>query len=176
MPTTEKIHIDFQLFSTGDPKLLVIVDTSIWSFIEDKPSIIEIQVPGKEETLTYSFLKGKNNVFNTSSLYLSPIGVFNDLPDGLYKISIKGSPDSFCKHRDVLKTDKVRLELYKIYADLGLDINNLDEAVYKKIREIKLLIEGAEALVSIGKTYRGVKLLRTAMKKVEDYNNCKDCK
>lgn len=176
MDVTDKIQLDFQLFSTGDPKLLIIIDTSIWSFIEDKTAIIEITPPGIENPIVYNFLKGKTNVFNTSNLYLSPIGVYNDLPDGLYKITIKGSPDSFCKHRNVLKTDKTRLELYNLYASLGLDVNNLDQEVYEKIKEIKLFIEASEALVSIGQNYKGVKLLKRAMDKINNYNECKDCK
>lgn len=176
MPVTDKIHIDFQLFSSGDPKLLVIVDTSIWSYIEDKTAIIEITLPESEEVITYNYLKGKNNVFNTSNLYLSSIGVYNDLPDGIYKITVKGSPDSFCKHRDVLKTDKTKLELYTMYTDLGLDVNDIDDDTYNKIKDIKLLIEAAEALVSIGQTYKGVNLLKKAMDSIKKYNKCKDCK
>lgn len=176
MAITDKIHIDFQLFSTGDPKLLVIVDTSIWSFIEDKPAIIEITPPGTTDVIVYSFLKGRSNIFNTSNLNLSPISVFNDLPDGLYKITVKGSPDSFCKHRDILKTDAVRLELYNLYASLGLDKNELDDEIYKKIKDIKLLIEAAEALVSIGQTHKGVKLLKRAMDMLTKYEECKECK
>lgn len=175
MAITDKININFQLFSTGDPKLLVIIDTSIWSYIEEKPAIIEITVPGSEKVITYSFLKGRSNIFNTSNLYLSPIAVYNDLPDGLYKITVKGSPDSFCKHRDVLKTDKTKLELYNLYTSLGLDKDELDEETYKKIKEIKLLIEAAEALVSIGQTYKGLKLLKKAMEILKKYKECKDC-
>lgn len=175
MAVTDKVEVDFQLFSTGDPKLLVIMDTSIWSYIEKKPAIIEITVPGSEKVITYSFLKGKANVFNTSNLYLSPIAVYNDLPDGVYKITVKGSPDSFCKHRDVLKTDKTRLELYELYTSLGLDINQLDEETYKKIKEIKLLIEAAEALVCIGQVHKGLKLLKKAMEMLKKYKECKDC-
>lgn len=175
MAVTDKINIDFQLFSTGDPKLLVIIDTSIWSFIEEKPAIIEIIVPGTTQPIVYSFLKGRANIFNTSNLHLSPIAVYNDLPDGLYKVTVKGSPDSFCKHRDILKTDKTRLELYNLYTSLGLEKNDIDDDVYKKIKDIKLLIEAAEALVSIGQIHKGLKLLKRAMDKVNNYKECNDC-
>lgn len=176
MAVTDKIKIDFQLFSSGDPKLLVIVDTSIWNYISNKPAIIEIIVPGEEDPIVYNYLKNKNNVFNTSNLYLSPIGVYSDMPDGIYRVTVKGSPDSFCEHKDFLKTDKTRLELYTIYTNLGLDVNKLDEEVYRKINDIKLLIESAEAYVSVGKIYEGAKLLKRAMEDIESYNNCNNCK
>ena len=42
MALLDTINLDFQVLSTGDPKILAIVDTSVWGFIEDKPAIIEI--------------------------------------------------------------------------------------------------------------------------------------
>lgn len=176
MPVTDKINIDFQFFSTGDPKLLVIVDTSIWSYIEEKPAIIEIIPPGTKQEIVYSFLKGRTNIFNTSNLHLSPIGVYNDLPDGLYKITVKGSPDSFCKSRDILKTDKTRLGLYNMYISLGLDNNSVDKEVLKRIQEVKLLIEAAEASVSLGYSRKGEKLLKRASDRLKKYEECKECK
>jgi len=176
MAVTDKIELNFQFFSTGDPKTLVIIDTSIWSFIENKPSIIEIISPGNTTPIVYNFLKGKSNIFNSSNLHLSPIAVYNDLPDGLYKVTLKGSPDSFCKHRDILKTDVTRLELYHLYSSLGLEKRELDEEVYQKIKNIKLLIEAAEASVSIGQTAKGVNFLKRAMDMLTKYKECKECK
>ncbi len=72
------------------------MDTSIWSFIENKPAIIEIIPPGVVDPIVYNVAKNKTNIFNTSNLGMSNIGVLNDLPDGVYKVTIKGSPDSFC--------------------------------------------------------------------------------
>ena len=121
MAILDHIRLDFQILNTGDPKLLVVMDASVWGFIEDKPSIIEITPPGTTNTITYNFVKGKNNVFNSSNLLISPVGTYNDLVDGIYRVSLKGSPDSFCVHRDFLKTDKVRNELANIYVSLGFD-------------------------------------------------------
>lgn len=174
MAITDKIKIDFQFFSTGDPKLLVISDTSVWSYIEEKPAIIEIVSPNSYAAVVYNFVKGKNNIFNSSNLMLSPVAVYKDLPDGLYKVTVKGSPDSFCKTRDILKTDQTTLALYQLYLSLGFDEKNKD--VLKIIRENKLLIEASEASVSLGETLKGLNYLKTAMKNLKKYNECKECK
>lgn len=175
MAVTDKIHIDFQFLSTGDPKVLVIMDTSTWSYIENKPSIIEIIPPGTDKITTYSFLKNRANVFNTSNLFFSPIAVYNDLPDGIYKITVKGSPSTFCKQRDILKTDKTKLELYKLYASLGLGSEGQDSNTLKIIEEVKFLIDSAEALVSVGESFKAMNNLKLAMKQLKDFAECKDC-
>ena len=176
MSITDKVNIDFQFFSTGDPKLLVIVDTSVWSFIEKKPAIIEITPPGTDKIVTYNFLKGRTNIFNTSNLLLSPVDVFEDLPDGIYRVTVKGSPDIHCKHRDILKTDRIKLELYKLYISLGFDGDSRDKETLGRIKEIKLLIEAAEASNTLGKTHKSLKLLKKAMEYLKEYERCKGCK
>ena len=148
MALLDTINLDFQVLSTGDPKILAIVDTSVWGFIEDKPAIIEIITPGTTSPKVYNFVKGKSNIFNSSNLLLSPVGEYNDLVDGIYRISVKGSPDTNCKHRDFLKTDKVRKELAEIYVSLGID--NDKETIEKKriIQDYDLLIRAAEYSVT----------------------------
>jgi hypothetical protein len=37
-----------------------------------------------------------------------------DLPDGIYDVTIKGSPDTFQKNRQYLRTTKTQLELDKL--------------------------------------------------------------
>lgn len=175
MAATDKIHIDFQFISTGDPKVLLITDTSVWGFIENKTSIIEITPPGTDKVVTYTFLKNKINVFNTSNLFFSPVAVYKDLPDGVYKITVKGSPDSFCKQRDILKTDKTKLELYRLYTSLGLGSDKVEKNILKTIEEVKFLIDSAEALISVGESSRAADSLKLAVEQLKSFNNCKDC-
>ena len=176
MAITDTINIDFQVFSTGDPKLLIIMDTSTWGLLEDKAAIIEIIPPGSAEERVYSFEKGKNNVFNSSNLLISPIGEYNPLADGVYRISVKGSPDTNCQHRDFLKTDKARLELANIYASLGTDNTDPEvKRVKKIIQDIELLIKTAEILTTRGKLKEAYSRFKEAVRRIKNYNECKEC-
>lgn len=175
MASTEKINIDFQLFSVGDPKILTIIDISTWSFIESKPAIIEITVPGATKPSVYNLAKNKANVFNTSNLHMSPMGVYNDLPDGVYKVTIKGSPDSFCKSKDILKDDKTKLELLKLYASLGLEGQLRNEEEDELLKRNKLLIDGANAALALGKSNIAEQRLRTASENLRRYSECESC-
>ena len=176
MALLDTINLDFQVLSTGDPKILAIVDTSVWGFIEDKPAIIEIITPGTTSPKVYNFVKGKSNIFNSSNLLLSPVGEYNDLVDGIYRISVKGSPDTNCKHRDFLKTDKVRKELAEIYVSLGID--NDKETIEKKriIQDYDLLIRAAEYSVTIGQLKKGMNYFKEAVRYIKNYNECENCK
>ena len=176
MALLDNINLDFQVLSTGDPKILVVIDTSVWGFIEDKPAIIEITPPGTTKVKVYNFVKGKSNVFNSSNLLISPVGQYNDLSDGIYRITVKGSPDTNCKHRDFLKTDKARLELAKIYVSLGFEDDEKTKQKKKTIQDIDLLIRAAEASTSIGKLKKGMAYFKKAVQYLKEYNDCENCK
>ena len=169
MAILDNINLDFQVLGTWDPKILVVIDTSVWGFIEDKPAIIEIVIPGSTQVRTY-------NVFNSSNLLISPVGEYKDLADGIYRISVKGSPDTNCIHRDFLKTDKIRTEIAQIYTSLGY--NNDEETKKKKttIQNYDLLIRAAEYSVTIGKLKKGMNYFKKAVQYIKDYNECETCK
>ena len=175
MAILDKVNLDFHVFSTGDPKVLVVMDTSVWGFIEDKNAAIEITLPGSTKVKRFNYLKSKTNVFNSSNLLITPIGEYKDLADGVYRIDLFGAHGN-CFHRDYLKTDKAKLEMYKIYSGLGID--NSDDTKRKKkiIQDIDLLIRASEGLVSRGQLKKGMMFFKEAIKKINDYNQCKDCK
>jgi hypothetical protein len=176
MALLDHINLDFQVLSTGDPKILVVIDTSVWGAIEDKPAIIEITPPGTTKVRIYNFVKGKSNVFNSSNLLISPIGEYKYLVDGIYRVSVKGSPDTHCKHRDFLKTDKARLELAKIYVSLGFEDDDKTKKKKQTIQDIDLLIRAAEASVSIGKLKKGIAYFKRVVQYLKEYNDCETCK
>src|SRR5690554_4619791 len=154
MAITDTISIDFQVVPTGNPKTLAVMDTSTWGILEDRPSIIEIIPPNKEEPITHYFEKGKVSIFNSSNLLLSNIGLYVDMPDGLYTITVKGSPDTNCKKRYFLKDDKTKIELYKMYASLGVEDDKKTKRLKKEIQDVEMLIRGANALIALGKIKR----------------------
>ena len=61
MAILDHIKLDFQILNTGDPKLLIVMDTSVWGFIEDKPSIIEIL------SILFPSLQPKNSNINKAN-------------------------------------------------------------------------------------------------------------
>lgn len=174
MAVTDKISLDFQFLGTGDPKKLIIIDTSVWGFIEDKPAIIEITVPGATNPVVYNFVKNSVNIFNSSNLYLSKVGDRRDLPDGIYKITLKGSPDSNCKNRYVLKDDNTRLQLYKLYGSIGPDYNPTDDVV-KIIKKNKFLLDAANAAIVEGKVARAESFLSSVISNLNNYSECNNC-
>jgi hypothetical protein len=151
------------------------MDTSSWGIIEDKPSIIEIIPPNTTTPIVHFFEKGENNIFNSSNLMLSAVGVYNDLPDGIYRITVKGSPDTNCKHRDYLKTDKTMKELRKLYINLGFGKDHDTISKKKELQELELLIRAAEAAVACGRLKKALAFFKRVVKGVNDYNDCETC-
>lgn len=177
MATLDRIHLDFQIIPTGDPKTLVVMDVSTWGVIEDKPAIIEIIPPGSSKKKVYNFVKGKSNVFNSSNLLMSSVGTHADLNDGIYSITVTGSPDTYCKQRYYLKTDKFQLELDKLYMSLGIYSNGDKEVDSKRaaLLNIDSLIKTADSFVRAGRVVEGIQYFKRAYKKLKSINNCKDC-
>jgi hypothetical protein len=174
MAILDKINLDFQALSAGDPKVLVIMDTSVWGAIEDKPSIIEITVPGSTKVRTYNFIKGKSNVFNSSNLLISPVGEYKELADGLYKIKLKGSPDSYCKERGFLKTDKIRLLIGDLYLEDYFACEDIKDNKIKVLRDIKLDLDAAEIQAAKGNIKEASKGLASVYSRVRDYIKCRE--
>lgn len=177
MAILDTINLDFQVINTYNPKVLVISDTSVWGAIEDKPAVIEIIVPGSSKVKKFNYVKGKANVFNSSNLLLSDVGVQNDLSDGIYTITVKGSPSTLhCKQKYYLKTDKFQLALDKLYMSLG--IYNKDSETTKQrseILKIESLVKTAESFTRDGKPNEALKYFTRAYTKLIDLNNCNNC-
>lgn len=148
----KKVFIDFHVTLLPDPRVMVIADTSVWSHIENKPSIIEIILPGEETPITHYFKKGQLNVFNSINLMVNcglPCGckslTQNPLPDGIYTITVKGSPSKFNKTIKYLRTTQTRLELDKLFLAEQIKCKDLSHFNRSRIDEIDFLLRAAEA-------------------------------
>lgn len=176
MALSDTINIDFQVITAGDPKLLIVADTSTWGLIENEPSIIEIKPPNKNNEVVHYFEKGKNNVFNSSNLLISAQGQYNDLSDGIYEIAVKGSPStSYCKTRYYLKTDKTQLQLDKLYINLAFERGDDAKKKRRQILEIESMIKSGEALVRRGDATKGMSIFVEAARQLENFAECEDC-
>lgn len=180
-----KINIDFQIYDSRDPKVFILIDTSEWVQIKDKPAIIEIIVPGDNTPIKHYLEKNSVNVLNSVNLFLNchdyckeDEASLLDLPDGIYDVTIKGSPDNFQKNRQYLRTTKTQLELDKLFVGLSLECYN-DNAELKakisKLNEIQMLLKAAEANLRYNNNCVAQDLFHKAQDLISKTKKCKNC-
>ncbi len=175
----QSIVVDFSILNLTDPdpRVLLIADNSKWSVIYDKPSIIEIVTPGMKEPITQFFQKDKINSFNSSTLYLSCYKdnhTLYDLPDGFYKITVKGSPDKYmaCKH--YMRTTKLTYLLDRLFIRLNPDTSPIYKEYVEELEYIRILLYAAEANVRNGNIMKANSQYSLATKLAESLES-KDC-
>lgn len=170
----ENVKIKFQVLRTDDPKELLIADTSRWSFIYDKPSIIEITLPGYSNPIVHYFEKDKINNFTSASLGINCGAECEedlvDLPDGIYYIVVKGSPDTFKAERYYLRTEKLQLSLDLMFIKLGLDINNEESSFVDALLNAKMLIEASHSATRLGNIKKAYEYYKEAKRLVDNLN------
>lgn len=171
------IHLDFEVISTNNPKTLRIADQSEWGILADRPAIIEIVPPKDENKYVYYLGKNQLNVFNSKTLGINPGrgNDFENLKDGIYDITIKGSPSSYSFNRKYLKTDLIRLNIDKIWARSTVLCDHEDDDVIDKIKEIEFLLAAAEANMRLGNFENVKQLYEKASKLIYVLNNCENC-
>ena len=171
-----KPYIDFNVHS--DPYWIRVADYSTWMLIKNKPSIIEILLPGSGVPVVKFFDKNKTNGFNSINLEINCVGECGEtdpvtLSDGVYKITVKGSPSKFKQEKHYLKTDLLQMELDKIY------ISSIDNNKYSKVKDtlttIEFLLKGAEAHLRMDNIRMAGNMFQKAVEMTEDLKDCKDC-
>lgn len=175
--------IDFTVFNREgffDPYTLYIADNSAWVHLEEKPSVIEIYTPGSKAPVVNYFDKKSINNFNSIGLNLNcptDCGIeLQELPDGIYNITLKASPSSFFKNKKHLRTTKIRLEIAKYLISLNLGCESKESKdQLQKIMEINLLLDSAEANVIFDNLQTANEEYQLAKRKVEKLTNCKNC-
>ena len=147
------INVDFFVFTLYDPKYLIVSDNSSWYHIEDKPAIIEITIPGSSRVITFSFLKNAVNTFNSNNLRITCLSgdcegqEYSELPDGIYTITVKGSPDSYYKTKYHLKTDRINQRIDKLLIDLGFEYDQHKKRLRDSILDVQVQLMIAEAYI-----------------------------
>lgn len=172
------IHLDFEVIGSYNPKTLRVADQSEWGILADRPAIIEIKRPGSEEVYTYYFGKNQLNVFNSKTLGVNPgapANDFVDIPDGIYDITIKGSPSSYSVNRKYLKTDSMRLNIDKVWARAGVLCEDEDDEIIEKIKEVEFVLTVAESSMRLGNFDTVQQLIDKAQHLIDVINDCKYC-
>lgn len=173
--------IDFLIPDSNDPKYLIVADVSEYFYIADKPAIVEIILPGFQRPVTHYISKGANNIFNSINLFLNcPTGdcfdqEYLDLPDGIYQITLKASPDSFRKGKYYLKTDILMLDFYEIHVQRGIENTLYDETFLKWSAKVRATITSAKGAAIQGLLSEASRHYKEAVKMVEQYKECKNC-
>lgn len=172
------INLDFEVIGSYNPKTLRVADQSEWGILADRPAIIEIKRPGSEKVYTYYLGKNQLNVFNSKTLGVNPgapANDFVDIPDGIYDITIKGSPSSYSANRKYLKTDSMRLNIDKVWARAGILCEDEDDEIIEKIKEVEFVLTVAESSMRLGNFDTVQQLMDKAQHLIDVINDCKYC-
>lgn len=175
----KNIDIDFQVLTTHDPKNIIILDNSNWSYIEEEPSVLEVVPPGFSKSIAIWYQKNTYNRINTRILKLNfDKDCHTDLPDGIYRFLLKGSPDKFRKEKYYLKTDSFQCRFDEYIAGKVKEEGNIRLEVLDNIKLIEGYITAAASNTRIGNFKLAEKLfmkaddiLNTSIK--NEYTKCK---
>lgn len=171
-----KVNLELAVLDTKDPRFLSIMDLSDWSYLSEKIAIVEIILPGYVEPVVYEWDKGQVNVFNSYNLLQNctdPSALLN-LPDGIYQITIKGSPDTYNYTISYLKTDLVQIDLDNIL--IASDLNCMDMDVVEQMQTLEFLIKSAEANVRHDNVRKADDIMTTVYSMIEKMKrNCNGC-
>ena len=175
----KSIDIKFQILKNNDPTNIVVLDTSKWAQIENKPAIIEITLPGETEPYVEYFNKNAVNYFNSINLGVNCDNCGEheelDLPDGVYEITVKGSPDRFYNTVHYLKTDSTNRELKSVFLKINFCNDSIDKELLEKLFNIELYIKAAEINVEFGNICEAQELFFKAQEDIKKLKNCKSC-
>jgi len=174
-----KINVNFYVFSEYDPKVLLVGDNSKWLHIEDSPSIIEITLPGSTVPVVFNYLKNGINSFNSHNLGISCFSgncseeEYTNLPDGIYTITVKGSPSTFFKTKYHLKTDKLNLKVDQLLIDLGMYFEESKIKERDELLNIKIYLMIAESHIRRENISEAKTFYELAVEEVDRIENCK---
>ena len=94
------------------------------------------------------------------------------IPDGIYHIKIKGSPDTFNYESYISFDSNLQLEIDKAYSSLGLDIEAEDEIRVNSLWNMKMLLEASRSSIREGKIKKTQEYYKEAKRLVEAFKNC----
>lgn len=162
--------IDFNIYESDDPKIIILADNSQWKILETKPAVIKIILPGSSKEIIHTWIKHRVNVLNSTNLQLSCLEscVDNqdliDLPDGVYQFILEGSPTSYNKKRYYLKTDTIRLEIDEMYVRANIEYSVVDKNLRERLSNIEFMLKSSEAFTRRGDFVMADKCFREVQK------------
>lgn len=172
MPT---LHLDILVIDTHDSRTLGIADISTYSTTPSAPTIT-ITVPGFNP-LPIPFVPNNFNVFNSATLGLSSIGIYNPIPDGIYylKYSIAPANTNFVT-KTIMRVDQLQEKFDGAF--MKLDMMECDYAIKQQqkveLNSIYYFIQGSIAAANNCAVETSNKLYNQASKMLDHFitNGC----
>lgn len=162
------IEIDFQVIESNDPKVLLVWDTSRWSFIKNKPATITVTYEDETPTIEY-FAKNRLNIIDSYRIF-NQHG--KELPDGLYTILVEGSPDIHNKERYYFSTSQIRRDIDLLYKEQNTK-EEKNELI--KLEQLLFTINALIRRTMPVEAKRVYKALKTMVEDISTYKECKNC-
>ena len=175
-----ELKVDFNVIQST-VQTLWIGDNSDWVYAEDLPAYIYITLPGSRKQLEFLFDKNQICTYNSHNLGLycqtdsCSEEVYNELPDGIYAITLKSGYEGFEKTRYYLKTDKIQLDMAKIIVANNLEYSVSDEGFRESIRDIDWHITEAKAFAIEGDFVNADRIFKIARTDLNKLAECKNC-
>lgn len=172
------IKLDFSVQSDNNPLTLRVWDDSRWGILGDKIATIEIIPPGKKEPVSWFLGKNQVNIFTSVTLGINcgdDKFTTLELPDGIYDITIKGSPSVYQFNRKYLKTDLIQKDIAGLRSKANILCPDWDGDLIRRIREIETLLKSANSDTLLGNVCKATEIITVAHELVEEAKGCVDC-
>jgi len=170
-----ELNIDFFVLSENKSlEYLSIYDVSNWSFLADKKSIIDIQLPNSNEVVRNYYSKNAINNFNSNTLAMTCGEELLELPDGIYTISVE-SEGGIRETRKYFRTTKVEHLFDKFLINNKIDCD-LSDCILEEGLYFIMYLKGLEALMRKCEYDKALELYNRLLKIVDECNKCNTCK
>jgi len=143
--------IDFEIISTGNPKTLVFIDSSVYIGQPDRP-LLEVLMPGYNKYFLVNIVANQVNTFNSNTLGLTDLlnaDCLIDLPDGVYRLKYKICPYNLnYKLKSFCRTNILEQRITFIYEKIGASdcSRKEDLTIMNDLAEIHMLVEGCHLI------------------------------
>lgn len=163
-------NIDINISVSSSLYFLHVKDLSCWGVAENKPAVIEIKMPGYKKPISKYFDK-KDTSYDSLSLGINCGNECDkiELPDGIYDITLKASPDSFSYQTYYLKADKFQKEF-----DMAF-IEAFENEDISRLRELEDIVNVTSSYLRMGLVDKAGVAFQEANKKLNRIKNCKNC-
>ena len=172
------LKLDILVIPTYNSKTLGVADASVYPTYPPVVSAptIEVTVPGFG-TFSLPFNVNDFNVFTTSNLGITPVGVDQPLPDGVYRLKYSVAP----AYANFVEKSIMRIEQLQEKFDgafMKLDMMECDRAIKTQskvdLNTIYFFIQGAVAAANNCADDEATKLYNQADRMLDNFlkNNC----
>lgn len=172
MPAVYKNNLDFEILDLDNSKILVFLDCSQYMDEHPENPILEVVVPGFNNSFTVSIIPKKVNVLNANTIGFTKTFTSNyenllDLPDGVYCYTYRICPyDKVFINKKFLRTSQLQHKIKKVYKSLeNTECSNIEERSFKnKLVDIDHFLATAKAYAEDGDSAKASSFYQIAEK------------